>query len=144
MILKVKKILCKKNISEQSVSQKYVGFVSVVPFFKRVFFFWLKKVLRKQGVRILLEIVLGSTKTNDLLSSNPRSFYHNSCNLPDMYCPQNIYLYFLKFLLTGCGGSKNSVIWEPLKKLPVTIFLMFSRLFECVPICFHDFIEIFE
>ena len=134
----------KKIFQTRAYHRNMQGLFPQYLFLNVFFFFWLKKVLRKQGVRILLEIVLGSTKTNDLLSSNPRSFYHNSCNLPDMYCPQNIYLYFLKLLLTGCGGSKNSIIWEPLKKLPVTIFLMFSRLFECVPICFHDFIEIFE
>lgn len=90
-------------------------------------------MLRKRGVRVLLEIVLGSTITNDLLSSNLVPFYHNSCDLPDISCPQSIYLYFLKLLLTACCASKSAIIWEPLKKC----LLLFS-------LCFHVFWNTFQ
>lgn len=98
-------------------------------------FFWLKKVLWKRGVRILLEIVAGSAITNNLLSLNSLSFYHNSCDLPDMSCPQNTYLYFLELLLTACGASKRATIWEPLKKhlfLFSLCFYVFSNVFQIV------------
>ena len=89
--------------------------------------------MQKRSVRVLLEIVLGSTITNDLLSSNLVPVYHNSCDLPDISCPQSIYLYFLKLLLTACYASKSAIIWEPLKKF----LLLFS-------LCFHVFSNTFQ
>ena len=93
-------------------------------------------MLRKQGVKVLLEIVLGSTITNVLLSSNRLSFYHKSCNLKTYLVPKTFIYTFLSYFLLPVVQQKCNNMGTTYKisnyyfPYVFTSFRMWSNLFS--------------